>query len=432
MGEHVVKLPDVGEGVAEAELVEWHVQVGDLVREDDVLASVMTDKATVEIPSPVEGKVTRLGGEIGTTIAVGSELIRLEVAGDGNVAGEGDAAEVPAVAGPEEAEDEEEEAEPPPLLNKTSPPPPFIRPQSRAVPSDVPRRRARDEKPVAAPSVRAYARESGVDLRFVQGSGPAGRILREDVDAYLDAAPAGGVPALAPNTDVEEIRVIGLRRRIAARMQDTMRRVPHFSYVEEVDVTALEILRAEINSDPGIDRPRLTVLPFLMRALVVAIRDFPQVNVRFDDDAEILHRHGGVHIGIATQTPNGLVVPVARHCEARDIWNCAAELARLAEAARTGAATRDELSGSTITITSLGALGGVVTTPVINVPEVAIVGVNKIAVRPVWHDGAFQPRKMMNLSCSFDHRVIDGWDAAQFVQRIRVLLETPGRIFMEA
>jgi 2-oxoisovalerate dehydrogenase E2 component (dihydrolipoyl transacylase) len=281
--------------------------------------------------------------------------------------------------------------------------------------------------------VRAHAREHGIDLRFVKGSGPAGRVLHEDVDAYIagagQARPAAG--GLAANTTVEDIKIAGLRRRIAQRMQDTKRRIPHFSYIEEVDVTDLEALRADVNATRKSNRPRLTVLPFLMRALVMAISDYPQMNARFDDATDTLHRYGGVHIGIAVQTPNGLMVAVVRHVEARTIWECAAEVQRLAEAARTGTITREELTGSTITITSLGALGGLASTPVINSPEVAIVGVNKIAIKPVWRGTAFEPRKIMNLSSSFDHRIVDGWGAASFIQHLRSLLEAPAKIFME-
>jgi 2-oxoisovalerate dehydrogenase E2 component (dihydrolipoyl transacylase) len=281
--------------------------------------------------------------------------------------------------------------------------------------------------------VRAYARDAGVDLRFVKGSGPAGRILREDVDTYLATADGGSVPAhgLARNTTIEEIKIIGLRRRIAERLQDTMRRIPHFSYIEEVDVTDLEALRADVNETRKSERPRLTLLPFLMRAMVMALRDHPHLNARFEDSSDTLYRYSGVHIGIAVQTPNGLMVPVVQHAEARTIWDCASEVARLSDAARSGTAKREELTGSTITITSLGALGGLASTPLINSPEVAIVGVNKIAIRPVWRGAAFEPRKIMNLSSSFDHRIIDGWDAAQFIQTFRALLEAPAKIFME-
>jgi 2-oxoisovalerate dehydrogenase E2 component (dihydrolipoyl transacylase) len=266
----------------------------------------------------------------------------------------------------------------------------------------------------------------------VAGSGPAGRITHEDIEAFVAHGPErarGG--GLSPNNEIEDVKVIGLRRRIAEKMALAKARIPHITYVEEVDVTALEELRAAMNKEKHAERTRLTVLPFLMRAMVRAVREQPGINAVFDDEAGIVHRHGGVHIGIATQTPGGLMVPVVRHAEARDLRDCAAEVARLSEAARAGTASREELSGSTITITSLGAMGGVVTTPVINHPEVAIVGVNKIMVRPVWDGASFIPRKMMNLSSSFDHRVVDGWDAALFVQRLKTLLETPALIFVD-
>jgi len=272
-----------------------------------------------------------------------------------------------------------------------------------------------------------------VDLRQVRGTGPAGRIGHDDLDAFLRGAPKARISAArAANTEVETVKIIGLRRRIAQKMAESKRRVAHFSYVEEVDVTALEALRATLNAENRSDRPRLTLMPFLMKALVKAVADFPEMNALYDDEAETLERHGGVHIGIATQTPSGLMVPVVRHCETLSLWDCAAEVQRLAEAAREGRASRAELSGSTITITSLGALGGIVTTPVINRPEVAIIGPNKQVVRPVWQGEQFVPRTMMNLSSSFDHRVIDGYVAARFVQRIKGLLEAPATIFIEA
>ncbi|MBB3445253.1 dihydrolipoamide acetyltransferase family protein [Rhizobium sp. BK379] len=408
MGEFIIKMPDVGEGVAEAELVEWHVKTGDPVREDMVIAAVMTDKATVEIPSPVSGIVTWLAGEVGDRIAVKAPLVRIETAA--SIAD----AEPAAVAQPKAAE---------PVKVET--PKPVPKAPTPATPPD--------EKPLAAPSVRLFARESGVDLRQVQATGPAGRILREDVEQFLNqgAAPAPARAGFARKTATEEVKLTGLRRRIAEKMVLSTSRIPHITYVEEVDMTALEELRATMNSNRKAEHPKLTVLPFLMRALVKAISDQPDVNATFDDDAGIITRHGAVHIGIATQTPAGLTVPVVRHAEARGIFDCALEMNRLAEAARSGTATRDELSGSTITISSLGALGGIVSTPVINHPEVAIIGVNKIATRPVWDGTQFVPRKMMNLSSSFDHRIIDGWDAATFVQRIRTLLETPALIFIE-
>jgi 2-oxoisovalerate dehydrogenase E2 component (dihydrolipoyl transacylase) len=406
MGEFIIKMPDVGEGVAEAELVEWHVKTGDPVREDMVIAAVMTDKATVEIPSPVSGTVTWLAGEIGDRIAVKAPLVRIETASG--------AGEVEPETAPQPQPAETVKAQAPKPVAKAPAAPPA-------------------EKPLAAPSVRLFARESGVDLRQVQGTGPAGRILREDIEQFLNKglSPAPARAGLAKKTTTEEIKLTGLRRRIAEKMVLSTSRIPHITYVEEVDMTALEELRATMNADRKAEHPKLTVLPFLMRALVKAISDQPDVNATFDDDAGVITRHSAVHIGIATQTPAGLTVPVVRHAEARGIFDCAAEMNRLAEAARSGTATRDELSGSTITISSLGALGGIVSTPVINHPEVAIIGVNKIATRPVWDGAQFVPRKMMNLSSSFDHRIIDGWDAATFVQRIRTLLETPALIFIE-
>ncbi|MBY5556361.1 2-oxo acid dehydrogenase subunit E2 [Rhizobium leguminosarum] len=410
MGEFIIKMPDVGEGVAEAEIVEWHVKAGDPVREDMVIAAVMTDKATVEIPSPVNGTVTWLAGEIGDRIAVKAPLVRIETAGD-----VGEAQPVRISQTPTEATRAE--------IAKPAPPAP-----TAPVPTATPA-----EKPLAAPSVRLFARESGVDLRQVQATGPAGRILREDIEQFLThgTAPATAKNGFARRTATEEIKLTGLRRRIAEKMVLSASRIPHITYVEEVDMTALEELRATMNGDRREGHPKLTVLPFLMRALVKAISEQPDVNATFDDDAGIITRYSAVHIGIATQTPAGLTVPVVRHAEARGIWDCAAEMNRLAEAARSGTATRDELSGSTITISSLGPLGGIVSTPIINHPEVAIIGVNKIATRPVWDGAQFVPRKMMNLSSSFDHRIIDGWDAANFVQRIRTLIETPALIFIE-
>ncbi len=439
MGERVITLPDVGEGVAEAEIVELPLKVGDLVREGDTLLAVMTDKATVEIPAPVEGRIAWIGLEVGQKVAVGSELVKLEVAGDTSALKR----EAPAREKPEPASAATLSAPSRPVdvpsrkeatsNNSASQPVPAPTLQPRpAAPVSTSAKPA--DRPLAAPAVRAAARDAGVDLRFVTGSGPAGRILREDVEAYLAAGARGPMPTngLIRNSAVDEIKIIGLRRRIAERLQDTVRRIPHFSYVEEVDVTDLEALRTDVNETRKSGRPRLTLLPFLMRAMVAALRDHPQINARYDDANDMLHRYGGVHIGIATQTPNGLMVPVVQHAEALTIWDCASEIARLSEAARSGTAKREELTGSTITITSLGALGGIVSTPIINAPEVAIVGVNKIAVRPVWRGAAFEPRKIMNLSSSFDHRIVDGWDAAQFIQKLRSLLEAPAKIFMEA
>ena len=436
MGIYVIRVPDIGEGIAEVELVAWHVQPGDVVAEDQPIADVMTDKATVEIPSPVTGKVLALGSVVGQSIAVGSELVRLEVEGEGNLkenavpapASQAQAATVsvataaPVVAAAPAA---------PTVAPKTAPAP--VR-SSAAAPHAPAALRKEGERPLASPAVRRRALDMGIDLRRVHGSGPAGRIEHHDLDAF--AAGGGQVQAVGGSQYVErhgeeQIPVIGLRRKIAMRMQDAKRRIPHFSYVEEVDVTELEALRQQLNTRWDGRRVRLTLLPFLVRALVGAVREFPQVNARFDDEAGVLTQYGAVHLGMATQTPHGLLVPVLRHAEALDPWAMAAEVARLAEAARAGRATRAELSGSTITISSLGALGGIVSTPVINRPEVAIVGVNRIVERPVVRAGAVVVRQTMNLSSSFDHRIVDGADAAQFVQDLRARLETPALLFVE-
>lgn len=427
MGIQSIKLPDVGEGVAEAELVEWHVNVGDPVREDMVLAAVMTGKATVEIPSPVEGEVVWRGGEVGDVIATGTVILKIKVAGDG---GDEEAAEA---APPEEpvVADEKPAAVVSADVSEPVRQPEQKSPMPQSTTSSGPPR-AQGEKPLASPAVRLRAKEAGIDLRQLSGSGPAGRITHDDLDSFLQqgsAAPVRG--GLQPNKAITEIKVVGLRRRIAERMALSKSRIPHITYVEEVDMTALEELRARLNADQKPGRPKLTILPFLMRAIVRAVAEQPMVNSLYDDDAGIIRQHGGVHIGIAAQTPAGLVVPVVKHAEARDLFGCAREVARLSEAARNGTAQREELTGSTITISSLGAMGGIVSTPVINHPEVAVIGVNKIAMRPQWDGTQFVPRKMMNLSSSFDHRVIDGWDAATFVQRLKVLLEAPAMIFVE-
>jgi 2-oxoisovalerate dehydrogenase E2 component (dihydrolipoyl transacylase) len=438
MAEHVIKMPDVGEGVAEAELVEWHVKVGDPVREDDIIAAVMTDKATVEIPSPVEGTISWLGAEIGDTVAVGSALIRIETAGNAvpaegkpePAAAEPRAEEAkPATAAAGQPDETPPPASPKPAAPKPSPAEPTKK-TAFAAQGMTGAPRPEGERPLASPAVRLRAKEAGVDLRQVAGTGPAGRISHDDLDAFIARGSTPVATTLRPNTAIEEVKVVGLRRKIAEKMQIAKARIPHITYVEEVDVTALEELRAKLNATKRPEQAKLTLLPFLARAMVKALAEQPQINALYDDEAGVVHRHGGIHIGIAAQTPGGLVVPVLRHAEARDLWDCAAEINRLAEAARSGTATREELSGSTITITSLGAMGGVATTPVINHPEVAIVGVNKMLVRPMWDGTGFVPRKMMNLSSSFDHRVVDGWDAAVFVQRLKTLLETPALIFV--
>jgi 2-oxoisovalerate dehydrogenase E2 component (dihydrolipoyl transacylase) len=448
MGIYVIKMPDIGEGIAEVELVEWHVKVGDMVAEEQVLADVMTDKANVEIPSNVAGKVLALAGKPGDVIAVGSEIIRLEVEGKGNVQGD---AVPPALKDDVTAGSGKEPSPPPrrrgPNLESVPPPPPkpvpvltVVKDEPEAEPPDAP------DRIRASPAVRRRARELQIDLAEVTGTGPEGRITAQDIEAHLQRAPRGAafaarlpfnVPSggrVTPGAErrgEEIVQVIGLRRKIAEKMQESKRRIPHFTYVEEVDVTALEELRAQLNRKYRSERGHLTMLPFLMLALVRTLPEFPEINARFDDDAGALTKYGAVHIGIATQTPAGLMVPVVRNAEARDLWSCGAEVARLAEAARTGKASREALTGSTITITSLGPLGGIVTTPVINYPEVAIVGVNRIAERPVVRDGAVVVRQVMNLSSSFDHRIVDGLRAATFVQALRGSLESPATLFIQ-
>ncbi|MGF6110476.1 dihydrolipoamide acetyltransferase family protein [Pseudomonas frederiksbergensis] len=424
MGTHVIKMPDIGEGIAEVELSVWHVKVGDMVVEDQVLADVMTDKAMVDIPSPVHGKVISLGGVPGEVMAVGSILISIEVEGAGNYKESAQPAaaavkEAPVAVAPKvEAESK-----------------PVATPRPAAACQGPMVAREADERPLASPAVRKHALDLGIQLRLVRGTGPAGRVLHEDLDAYLaqgqSNASAPVAAAYAQRNDEEQIPVIGMRRKIAQRMQDATQRAAHFSYVEEIDVTAVEELRAHLNEKHGATRGKLTLLPFLVRALVVALRDFPQINARYDDEAQVITRLGAVHVGVATQSDIGLMVPVVRHAEARSLWDNASEISRLATAARNGKASRDELSGSSITLTSLGALGGIVSTPVLNLPEVAIVGVNKIVERPMVVKGQIVIRKMMNLSSSFDHRVVDGMDAAQFIQAIRGLLEQPATLFVE-
>ncbi len=427
MAEFRIRMPDVGEGIAEAELVEWHVAPGDMVREDQIIAAVMTDKATVEIPSTRSGKVLALGGEVGKTIAIGSELIRLDVDGEGNIGADEPA---PPHAAPAPVPEAPVAAAP-----ARTPEPPRISPSVAPAVSPAPvAPRPEGEKPIASPAVRDRARKAGIDLRRIAGTGPAGRITHEDLDrAFASPGTPGGAsrPGLAPDTSIKEIKVMGLRRRIADKMTISRSRIPHITYVEEVDVTNVESLRAKLNADRREDRPKLTFLPFLIRAMVIALRDEPGINALYDDEAGVVRQYGGVHVGIAAQTPTGLVVPVVKHAEARDLWDCGAEVNRLAAAAKNGAATRDELTGSTITITSLGPLGGLSHTPIINHPEVAIVGVNKMQMRPMWDGEKFVPRMMMNMSSSFDHRVIDGWNAAVFIQRIKALLEEPALLFME-
>ncbi|SPU42410.1 2-oxo acid dehydrogenase subunit E2 [Brevundimonas diminuta] len=420
---HVFKLPDVGEGTAEAELVGWHVKVGDAVEEDQILAEVMTDKATVELTSPVSGVVVALHGEAGQQIAVGGPLVSFKVEGKGNVA------EAPAAAPAPVAKAE-----------KTAPAPvaaPAAAPKADVKPVPALTGRQPGERPLASPAVRNRARDLGIDLVFVPGSGPAGRIEHADLDAFvarggtIAPATASGGSLYAKAEGTNEVRIIGLRRKIAEKMAESVRRIPHITYVEDIDMTAVEELRAHLNAqNKGTGKAKLNVLPFIARAIVVALKDQPNINATYDDEAGVLTQHNAVHLGIAAQTPNGLMVPVVRHAEARDAYDTAEEIARVSGAAKDGSAKREELSGSTITITSLGTLGGVVHTPIINHPEVAIVGPNKIEERVVVRNGQMVVRKMMNLSSSFDHRIVDGHDAAVFVQKIKTLLENPATLWM--
>ena len=414
MSVHVVKVPDIGEGIAEVELVAWHVAPGDVVAEDQALADVMTDKASVEIPSPIAGTVQALGGEVGQLLAVGAELIRITPTG---------AVQAPAAP-----------TRPAPPPADTPPAATTAAPQR----SETAQTAAAAQRPIASPAVRARAWELGIDLSTVAASGTAGRIVQADLDVHVArGAPRSPpsprpTPQAAPAADAtQEIRIVGLRRKIAQKMQESKRRIPHYTYVEEVDVGELEALRAHLNAKWGTQRTHLTLLPFLIRAMVLAVRDHPQVNARFDDEAGVLTRFEALHLGIATQTDAGLMVPVLRDARSRDLWASAVEVARLADGARAGKLVRDELTGSTITLTSLGRLGGVASTPVINHPEVAIVGVNRIVLRPVIRDGAVVARPMMNLSSSFDHRVVDGAIGAAFVQSMRESLEHPAALFVE-
>jgi 2-oxoisovalerate dehydrogenase E2 component (dihydrolipoyl transacylase) len=438
-GNYVFKLPDVGEGTAEAELVAWHVAVGDAVEEDQLLAEVMTDKATVELTSPVAGVVAALHGDAGQQVPVGGPLVSFDVEGAGNVSApvRTESAPAPSTASRSPSPSlrdraETKVAQSPPLGGRqAAQPPEGGKPVARTA-------QVLGVRPLASPAVRNRARDLGIPLQAVPGSGPAGRIDHADLDAFLSGgqvqSSASGSSAASAYTKAEgttEVRIIGLRRKIAERMAESVRRIPHITYVEEIDVTALEELRAHLNAQAKqTGKAKLNVLPFIARAIVVALRDQPQINATYDDEAGVLTQHAAVHLGIAAQTPNGLMVPVVRHAEARDPYDTAAEIARVSGAAKDGSAKREELSGSTITITSLGTLGGVVHTPIINHPEVAIVGPNKIAERVVVRDGQMVVRKMMNLSSSFDHRIVDGHDAAVFVQRIKGLLEHPATLWM--
>jgi 2-oxoisovalerate dehydrogenase E2 component (dihydrolipoyl transacylase) len=417
MSEYVFKLPDLGEGTVESEIGEWFIKVGDQVNEEDVVGTMMTDKAAVELSSPISGKVVKLAGEPGDIIAVGAALVVFDVAG------EVPAAEEPAK--PEHVVEPVESAAP-------------AEPEPAAV-AAAPVHKGRV---MTSPAVRRRAKEAGVDLHIVPGTGPGGRVTRKDFEAYMAGTPApvaapdrtlGRAPTVSPaRPETKEIKVIGLRRIIAERMATATREIPHFTYVEEIDITELEALRKHLNGKKNNPAERLTLLPFLGLALIRALREFPQCNATYDKDRNVLVQHGPVHLGVATQTNDGLKVPVVHGADAHSLDGLAGEIRRVSEAARNNTITRGELSGSTITITSLGRLGGIVSTPVINQPEVGIIGVNRAVERPVVVNGQVDIRMMMNLSSSFDHRFVDGYDAAAMIQRIREMLEHPAMIFLPA
>ena len=436
MGRYFFRLPDIGEGVAEAEITAWHIAVGDRVAEDQSLVDVMTDKATIEMTSPVSGTVVALNGAIGEQVAVGATLVELDVEGESNATPTHTPA--PATKSAPAKNIDAEKAAPAVVKPASAQPTAAARPvaaSTEAIQRPAFTTRAVGDKPLASPATRHRAYALGIPLQFVAGTGPGGRITAADLDAYISqgtSAPTGAISkALEKRTCVHELKIIGLRRKIAEKMQDAKRRIPHFSYVEEFDMTELEALRRELNEERRPDQPKLTLLPFFMRALVRLTTEFPQVNSRYDDEAGILHSYDAVHIGIATQTNGGLMVPVVRHAEALDIWGCARELQRVTTAAREGTAKREELSGSTITLTSLGTLGGIAATPIINQPEVAIIGPNKLIERPVVLNGQIAIRTMMNLSSSFDHRIVDGHEGARFVQRLKRLIERPAHLFLD-
>lgn len=419
MSEYRYKMPDVGEGIVEAEIVEWHVKEGDTVTEDQHVLDVMTDKATVEIPSAVNGTVTKLVGEAGDIIAVGTQIMFIAV--DGDVPAEEEAPAKEAVA-----------AEAAPVEAKAAPAP---KPAPKAAPAVA--KRPAGERPLASPAVRKRALDGEIDLASVPGSGPAGRITHDNLDDFIAsggrsaARSGGGSPSRTPRTGVTEEKIIGIRRKISQNMSYAQTNIPDIAYVEEIDVTALEELRAHLNKTKSDDQAKLTFIPFLVMALSKALPETPQANAHFDGEAMMLTKHEAIHCGVAAATPNGLMVPVIKHAEAMDIWSIAAELKRLAVAARDGKATKDELTGSTITISSLGAMGGLVTTPIVNAPEVAIIGVNKMQTLPRFDaNGGVVARKLINLSSCFDHRIVDGYEAAMLVQRIKGLLENPATLFM--
>ncbi|MBT4982466.1 MAG: 2-oxo acid dehydrogenase subunit E2 [Euryarchaeota archaeon] len=422
MGIFAFKLPDIGEGVVEGEVVEWMVSVGDSVKEDDPILSVMTDKATVEIPSPTDGSVKSLVGEPGTVLAVGQVCIEFET--DGESSSPAPVEEIAdEVTEPEPAPEVEPEVTPEPVVKPA--PAPVAKPTSVAV--EAPGARA-----LASPAVRQRARESGIELSTVAGSGPAGRITHADLDSWKEAGSpvAAAGPSRTALSGVTEVPVIGLRRKIAESMTASYTTIPHFSYFEEVDITDLETLRVHLNASRKEGQPKLTYLPFIMQGLVRALGENPVCNALYDDEKGVVSRHEAIHLGIATQTDRGLYVPVVKHVEAQDIWSSASEMQRVSQAARDGTAGLEELTGSTFTITSLGRMGGLGATPIINKPEVGILGVHNAVDTPVVRNGQIVIRKMLRLSSSWDHRVVDGWDGAVLVQRLKTLLENPATIFM--
>ncbi|HNP62783.1 MAG TPA: dihydrolipoamide acetyltransferase family protein [Woeseiaceae bacterium] len=408
MSEHIFKLPDLGEGTVESEIGEWFIKVGDVVEEEAVVCTMMTDKAAVELASPVSGTVTKLAGEPGDVVAVGAALVVFET--DGAVA--------------KDASTEIAAAEDKPVV-ATSEPTPAKKPATPV--TDDPNGRV-----ITSPAIRRRAKEAGIDLHEVPGTGPGGRIQRKDFDNYLKARASGISLAAArgPSTAIREIKVIGLRRIIAERMSRSKQEIPHFAYVEEIDITELEALRRHLNSRKASSSERLTLLPFLGLALIRALKEYPQCNATYNKDRNLILQYDAVHLGVATQTPDGLKVPVVKHAEMLDIDGLANEIRRVTQAARDNSAKKNELSGSTITITSLGRLGGIASTPVINMPEVGIIGVNRAAERPMAYNGQIAVRLMMNLSSSFDHRFVDGYDAAAMIQRIKEMLEHPATIFL--
>ena len=422
MSEYRYKMPDVGEGIVEAEIVEWHVKVGDSVTEDQHVLDVMTDKATVEIPCAVNGIVSKLVGAPGDIIAVGTEIMFIAV--DGAVPAEAAAPKAEAVT-----------ASAPTAVKAAAPAAAPAKP-APAKPAPAVAARPSGERALASPAVRKRALNAEIDLAAVPGTGPAGRITHDNLDDFIASggrlvARSGGSAQRAPRAGVTEEKLIGLRRRISENMSHAQRTIPSIAYVDEIDVTALEELRAHLNSKKSDDQTKLTFIPFLVMALTKALPETPQANAHFDGEAMLLTKYQGVHCGIAAATPNGLMVPVIKHAEALDIWQIAAELTRLAAAAKSGKATKDELTGSSITITSLGAIGGLVSTPILNAPEVAIIGVNKMQELPRFDaKGGITARKLMNLSSCFDHRIVDGYDAAMLIQRVKGYLENPATLFM--